>query len=59
MGERKGTQKPYMKPEIHQVKLVLDEAVLQACKVSKGASGPNPGEHCRNPKPRCRNSVGS
>jgi len=34
METKEKTRKTYMKPEINQVKLVIEEAVLQACKVS-------------------------
>jgi hypothetical protein len=39
------SRKPYKKPQINQVKLVVDEAVLAGCKVQAG----NPGavtKHC-------------
>ena len=39
------SRKTYKKPQINQIKLVVDEAVLAGCKVAAG----NPGEitkHC-------------
>jgi hypothetical protein len=41
----KKSRKTYKKPQINQVKLVVDEAILAGCKVTAG----NPGEiakHC-------------
>jgi len=32
-------RKNYKKPQINQVNLVIEEAVLQACKTGPGASG--------------------
>jgi len=38
--EPKGKRrKNYKKPQINQVNLVIEEAVLQACKTGPGASG--------------------
>lgn len=46
-------RKPYQKPEIKQVDLVPEEAVLSACKLDTGiGTGPapncykNPGQNC-------------
>ena len=36
MEIRDKTRKPYRKPQISQVKWVLEEAVLQGCKVTTG-----------------------
>ncbi len=38
-GERKREKKPYLKPELRQVPLRPEEAVLGNCKLS-GVSGP-------------------
>jgi hypothetical protein len=32
-------RKNYKKPQINQVNLVIEEAVLQACKTAQGATG--------------------
>jgi hypothetical protein len=48
--ERKPKKKPYAKPEIKQVQLKPDEAVLGGCKVT-GQFGPAV-SNCRIP-PRC------
>ncbi|MGH9372058.1 MAG: hypothetical protein ACRD15_11060 [Vicinamibacterales bacterium] len=55
--EERGKQ-PYEKPEIKQVALRPDEAVLGACKASSGSGGSGPGGgNCRTPIP-C-SSLGS
>jgi hypothetical protein len=37
--ESKGkVRKPYCKPQVHQVKLHIEEAVLQGCKTAPGAT---------------------
>jgi hypothetical protein len=51
-------KQPYEKPEIKQVALRPDEAVLGACKASSGFGGSGPGGgNCRTPVP-C-SSLGS
>lgn len=51
-------KRPYVKPEIKQVALRPDEAVLGACKSSSGSGGSGPGGgNCRTPIP-C-SSLGS
>jgi hypothetical protein len=43
------SRKPYKKPQINQVKLIVDEAVLGGCKIQAG----NPGmtdKHCTHTK---------
>ena len=51
-------KREYAKPEIKQVALRPDEAVLGACKASTGAGGSGPGGgNCRTPVP-C-SSLGS
>ena len=51
-------KRPYEKPEIKQVALRPDEAVLGACKASSGSGGSGPGGgNCRTPVP-C-SSLGS
>jgi hypothetical protein len=40
----KKSRKPYKKPQINQVKLVIEEAVLGGCKAKAGDAGP--GQHC-------------
>ncbi len=56
--EPKSEKREYVKPEIKQVALRPDEAVLGACKASSGAGGSGPGGgNCRTPVP-C-SSLGS
>ena len=53
-----GGKRPYGKPEIKQVSLKPEEAVLGACKASAGVGGSGPGSgNCRTPVP-C-SSLGS
>jgi len=47
------TRRPYRKPQLEQVRLVIDEAVLETCKIG-GQAGPNanncaPGQGCPRP----------
>lgn len=57
-NEEPRDKRPYVKPEIKQVALRPDEAVLGACKSSSGAAGSGPGGgNCRSPVP-C-SSLGS
>ena len=39
MEKKVKNRKNYQKPQIDQVNLVIEEAVLQACKASAGAPG--------------------
>ena len=57
--EQQNDQKrAYVKPEIKQVALRPEEAVLAACKSSTGSGGGGPGSgNCRSPAP-C-SSLGS
>ena len=56
--EPKNEKRAYVKPEIKQVALRPDEAVLGACKASSGGGGSGPGGgNCRTPVP-C-SSLGS
>jgi hypothetical protein len=53
-----GAKRPYEKPEIKQVALRPEEAVLGACKATSGGGGSGPGGgNCRTPAP-C-SSLGS
>ena len=54
--EQDRTKRPYVKPEIKQVALRPEEAVLGACK-GTGGPGPATGSGCRRPTP-C-SSLGS
>ena len=54
--EQNSTKRPYAKPEIKQVALRPEEAVLGACK-GTGGGGPGAGSGCRRPAP-C-SSLGS
>jgi len=48
-NETNGVKRPYSKPEIKQVALRAEEAVLGACKAtSGGGNGPGSG-NCRTP----------
>jgi len=56
--EKKSDKRPYVKPEVKQVALRPEEAVLAACKSSTGTGGSGPsGGNCRTPVP-C-SSLGS
>ena len=59
MGDdQNGEKRQYVKPEIKQVALRPEEAVLGACKASSGSGGSGPGGgNCRTPAP-C-SSLGS
>jgi hypothetical protein len=46
--EQEGKKRPYAKPEIQQVALRPEEAVLGSCK-GTGGSGPGGGGSCRHP----------
>jgi hypothetical protein len=48
--EQDRKKRPYVKPEIKQVALRPEEAVLGSCKTS-GQSGPGGGGSCRHPAP--------
>lgn len=39
MEPKEKNRKNYKKPQINQVNLVIEEAVLQACKTAEGALG--------------------
>lgn len=39
METKEKNRKNYKKPQINQVNLIMEEAVLQACKTSQGAPG--------------------
>jgi hypothetical protein len=58
VNEGNGGKRAYAKPEIKQVELRPEEAVLGACKASSGGGGSGPGGgNCRTPVP-C-SSLGS
>jgi len=40
-------KKPYRKPEIHEVRLVIEESVLKVCKVADLAGPGVPSEGCK------------
>lgn len=50
-------KKFYQKPLIQQVKLILDEAVLQACKTTYGSETGKGNKGCGHPQ--CKVSLGS
>ena len=54
--EQDRIKRPYVKPEIQQIALRAEEAVLGACKGTAGG-GPGAGSGCRRPSP-C-SSIGS
>ncbi len=57
METKEKNRKNYKKPQINQVNLVIEEAVLQACKTSAGDAGGKKGSGCA--VPRCRQTQGS
>jgi hypothetical protein len=56
LGSRK-TRRPYRKPQMEQVQLVAEEAVLAAC--SKVNTGPKEGQLCGQGGGTCNRLVGS
>jgi len=59
METKEKARKTYRKPQINQVKLVIEEAVLQACKTSYGdtAGKAGAGKFCGNSA--CKGTFGS
>lgn len=59
METKEKARKTYKKPQINQVKLVIEEAVLQACKTSYGdtAGKSASGKFCGNKA--CKDTFGS
>ena len=56
--ETKGkNRKNYKKPQINQVNLIIEEAVLQACKTIAGDTSGKKGAGCT--AANCRTTVGS
>jgi len=51
------SRKNYKKPQINQVNLVIEEAVLQACKTSGGDGAGKKGSGCA--VQQCRITIGS
>jgi|GEM_PF-1869998 len=49
------TRRPYSKPQLEQVRLVAEEAVLLNCKLAQGPGpfDPGPNGRCNKPKPGC------
>jgi hypothetical protein len=54
--ENKRMRQPYRKPQLEQVQLMAEEAVLAGCKTNAGGSSPNktpclapPGPFCKTP----------
>jgi len=45
----KKTKRPYQKPQVEEVKLVVEEAVLQACKTAATTGPHGIGTFCVNP----------
>jgi len=41
LERKEKSRKNYKKPQINQVNLIIEEAVLQACKTGPGATGAN------------------
>ena len=52
----KKTLKTYEKPRIHRVKLIMEEAVLQACKTGDTVRAQN-NKYCGHPG--CKTELGS
>jgi len=58
METKEKARKTYKKPQINQVNLVIEEAVLQACKISYGDTGKVlSGKFCGNKA--CKETFGS
>lgn len=59
METKEKARKTYKKPQINQVKLVIEEAVLQACKASYGDTAGKilAGKFCGNAA--CKDTFGS
>jgi len=57
METKEKNRKNYKKPQINQVNLVIEEAVLQACKMSGGDASGKKGAGCA--VPQCRTTTGS
>ena len=54
--ETEATRRPYHKPQLEQVQLVAEEAVLTGCK--SASSGPHKQQHCNHPQ-QCTASIGT
>ena len=57
METKEKNRKNYKKPQINQVNLVIEEAVLQACKTSGGDTNGKKGAGCA--VQQCRVTQGS
>ena len=57
METKEKSRKNYKKPQINQVNLVIEEAVLQACKTSGGDTSGKKGSGCA--VQQCRITIGS
>jgi len=55
--ETKGKRKPYSKPQVHQVKLKIEEAVLQACKTTAYDTSGKANQYCGHSG--CKKEFGS
>ena len=57
METKEKNRKNYKKPQINQVNLVIEEAVLQACKTSAGDAAGKKGSGCSTAQ--CQFTLGS
>ena len=57
METKEKNRKNYKKPQINQVNLVIEEAVLQACKLNAGDAAGKKGSGCA--VVRCSQTQGS
>jgi hypothetical protein len=57
MESRGKARKPYSKPQVHQVKLHIEEAVLQACKTVPTDTSGKANQYCGHSG--CKKEYGS
>ena len=57
METKEKNRKNYQKPQINQVNLIIEEAVLQACKGSAGDAAGKKGAGCA--VAQCKTTIGS
>ena len=57
METREKNRKQYKKPQVNQVKLEIEEAVLAACKVTTSGTGKASPPKCSNTS--CQSTLGS
>ena len=57
METKDKTRKPYQRPQVTQVKLEMEEAVLQACKATASDASGKKNKVCGHPG--CKSTLGS